>query len=723
MISQDEGSADEGSARVGRGWQGLARVAVLTPVLFLTLSHPFSPLLTPALAESASAELLALGRVEYFTHRGQWEAAAAELGRLSKASQESAAMKQYLNTVVAHLYEPARPAATRAAARVPPKKPPAAKGPRITTQSRVTHRHRDAERRSDRTSDERGWEYNNAWMLEADAGGVRHVLRGAVDGYQDGKNDLRPRQFSYQARREGVQLTVGDVRNYLTRHKVFDPVNPLTGYTGYTLRSTQLRGVDVQWATERNDLHLMAGVAPYFLSPSDETIYPRQLYGVRESHRFAPWYRAAVGASYVRDDDERQTHIDPVIQPRETSILAFEQDLTLVPDHWEINTESAYSVTDDNLRPDGRFGQNVKLKDFAHHLYSEWRWPAIRAIGTYERIGPDFRAPSDIAAIGTVNSKNVSADREHVSLRVYPRRMGALYGDLLYARSRNNLDDDSAVGMTREHWVTAQGGLELPTGLPQPGVRATFTRSVSVPGTRFSPNARWIYDLDTELRKRWWETEWIGGFQYGQTANDEGTGFDDEYRRSWRLHAGRALWPGGFLSTRGAWARVQDRFDNTTMRRRTEQEVNITVSSRLWGAATLSAGYSYQDLGAPIVVDPGLVAPTGGRVQGGGIIRTVSSTFLWPVTKRFRHGRKLQLTPAISFHTADASDDLEQHPSIGARLTARYDVRDDWRWEFMLEHHQDDDQELSGARSQDWRAWLLVTSKFGPPIADDSPLR
>ena len=43
-------SRDEGSARVGRGWQGLARVAVLTPVLFLTLPHPFSPLLPPVLA-------------------------------------------------------------------------------------------------------------------------------------------------------------------------------------------------------------------------------------------------------------------------------------------------------------------------------------------------------------------------------------------------------------------------------------------------------------------------------------------------------------------------------------------------------------------------------------------------------------------------------------------------------------------------------------------------
>ena len=51
MSSQDEGLADEGSARVGRGWQGLARVAVLTLVLFLTLAHPCSPLLPPVFSE------------------------------------------------------------------------------------------------------------------------------------------------------------------------------------------------------------------------------------------------------------------------------------------------------------------------------------------------------------------------------------------------------------------------------------------------------------------------------------------------------------------------------------------------------------------------------------------------------------------------------------------------------------------------------------------------
>ncbi len=693
-----------------------ARAIAASTVAAALIGTPLS-----ALADAgAGQELLVLGRVESLVQRQQWDAAATELGQLPKEVQEVPAVKQYVRAVLGHLYAPLREhtAIPRPTAEVAA--PSTLKTPRVTAQSRVTRRYLDADQHSDQIADERGWEYNNQFVAEEDAAGWRHVLRGSVDGYQDGKNDLRPRQFSYQARREGTRITVGDIRNYLTHHKIVDPSNPLSSYTGYTLRSTQLRGLDLQLNTAQNDFHLMAGVAPYFLSPSDEYIYPRQIYGIRDSYTFTPWYRAAVGASYVRDNDRRTEHIDPAIQPRETSILSFEQDLTIIPDHWTLNTENAYSVTDDNLRPDGRFGQNVKLKDFAHSVFSEWRWPAIRVLGSYERIGPDFRAPSDIAATGVINSKNVSADREHVTLRVYPRPMGPLYGDFLYARTRNNLADNSDVEMTREHWFTATGGLRLPNPWPQPDARATLIHTLSVPGSRFSPAYRWVYDLSGNLRKRWAAIDWSGGYQYLEHANDNRTGFDDEYRRTWSLQAGRALWPGGYATTRGAWTRAQDLLNNATMRHHTEQEGSVTISSRLWSTASLSAGYTYQDYGAPIVVAPELQTPI---LQGGGIVHTVSSSLAWPYTKRFRHDRRLQLIPSLHFHYAVASDDLERHPAIGARMTARYAVRDTWRWEFMLEHRQDDDAQIARVRSQEWRGWLVLTSKFGPAIADESPLR
>ncbi len=695
-------------------------VALLLALATALIGAPLS-----ALADvGASQELLVLGRVESLVQRQQWDAAAAELGQLPKEVQEAPAVKQYVRTVLPHLYAPLReqsaiPRPTASAAT-----PTTHKAPRVTAQSRITHRHMDAEQRSDQTFDERGWQYNNQFVAEEDAAGWRHVLRASLDGYQDGKDDLRaPRQFSYQARREGTRITVGDVRNYLTHHKIVDPSNPLSSYTGYTLRSTQLRGLDLQLNTAQNDFHVMAGFAPYFSSQRDQYIYPRQIYGIRDSYTLTPWYRAAVGASYVRDHDERTEHIDPAIQPRETSIVSFEQDLTIIPGHWTVNTENAYSVTDDNLRPDGRFGQNVKLKDFAHSFFSEWRWPVGRVLGSYERIGPDFRAPSDIAATGVINSKNVSADREHVTLRVYPRPMGPLYGDFLYARTRNNLADDSDVEMTREHWFTATGGLQLPPAWPQPDVRATFIHTLSVPGNRFSPDYRWVYDLSGNLRKRWAAIDWSSGYQYLERANDKRTGFDDEYRRTWTLQAGRALWPGGYATTRGAWTRAQDLLNNATMRHHTEQEGSVTISSRLWSTASLSAGYTYQDYGAPIVVAPELQAPAGGILQGGGIVQTVSSSLMWPYTKTFRHDRRLQLIPSLHFHYSVASDDLERHPTIGARMTMRYVVRDTWRWEFMLEHRQDDDAQIARVHSQEWRGWLVLTSKFGPAISDEAPLR
>lgn len=713
--SADKASAGKPSADTASAGKALARrtkflPTILLPTLLLqTLCPP------TALAEAASADLLALGRADHFRQRGQWEAAAAELGRLPKSAYDDPSVRRYVASVVPRLY-PERPPTTpwRRAAILDAPRPP---GPRAVVQSRATIRNTDAAEHSDQIFDNRGREYNTAFLVEGDADAWRHVLRGAVDGYQDGKNDLRPRQFSYQARTEGIRLTTGDIRQYLTHHKIFDPSNPLSSYAGYTLPATQLRGVDVQLTTERNDFHLMAGAAPYFLSPSDEYIYPRTIAGIRESYKVTPWYRAALGASYVRDDDERTEHVNTATQPRETGIMAFEQDLTLIPGHWEVNTEHAYSVTDDNLKPD-RFGNNVKLKDFAHHVFSEWRWPAVRVLGAYERVGPDFRAPSDIGATSLIKNQTVSADREHLALRIYPRPLGRLFGNVFYTRTRNNLDNDSEIAQTREHWLTAEGGLRLPDGWPQPGGRATFIRTISVPGSRFGPAFRWAYDLSGELRKRWWETEWTGGYHYWQADNDAETGFDDEYRRTWLLQASRGLWPGAYVSTRGAVTRAQDLFNNTTMRRRTEREANITWGTRLWSPATISAGYTYRDLGAPFIVEPAAQS-----TADGGIIHTVSSSLLWPITATFWRGRRLSVTPSVHFFYSDASDDRERHPDIGARMTARYAVRDDWRVEFMLEHRQDDDGDILRVRSQEWRGWLVVTSKFGSPLRDESTFR
>ena len=660
----------------------------------------------------STQDLLVLGRVEQLTRQGQWDAAATELGRLQGAAQDSPAAKQYMQQTLARLYLPPVPAATIEAL-TPPEGSARARGPagpRLVGQTRITHRHSDAETHSDKVFDERGWQYNTQWLAEGDTANWRHTVRASVDGYQDDRNDLRPRQFSYQMKREGVRITTGDVRNYLTHHKVNDPSNPLENYTGYTLRSTQLRGLDVQLNSDQNDFHVMAGVAPYFLSASDDYIYPRQIYGARESYQFVPWYRAAIAGSYVRDRDEPIEHIDSTIQPRETGIVSVEQDLTIIPHHWAINTENAYSTTDDNLRPD-RFGNNVKLKDFAHGVFSEWHWSAVHILGTYERIGPQFRAPSDIAAVGTINSKNVSADREHITLRVYPKRLGPLTSSFMYGRTQNNLSDQSDVERTREHWITAEGALDLPAPWPRPSLRGTFIRTITVPGSEFEAPYRWTYDLATDLYKQWATIDWTAGYQYWQVADDDSTGFDNEYRRAFSLQAGRGLWPGAYVSGRGSWARVQDRFDLTTMRRHNELDSGLTISSRLWSTASLSVGYDYQDLGAPIVVEPAV------QTAGGGITQTVSSAFMWPYTWRLRGDRTFSLAPSIQASYVDSSDDLQRHYTVGERLTARYAIRDNWRWELMCEHRRDRDNDIADVRAEVWRVWLLLSSKFGLPAA------
>ena len=111
------------------------------------------------------------------------------------------------------------------------------------------------------------------------------------------------------------------------------------------------------------------------------------------------------------------------------------------------------------------------------------------------------------------------------------------------------------------------------------------------------------------------------------------------------------------------------------------------------------------------------------QTAGGGILHTYSTSALWPYTKLLGPGRRLELLPSVHFHYTDASDDLERHPSLSGRMTARYAVRDAWRWELALERRADDDDELAGVASEEWRAWLACTSTFGPRLTDETPLR
>ncbi|MBI4227959.1 MAG: hypothetical protein HY600_06805, partial [Candidatus Omnitrophica bacterium] len=51
-------------------------------------------------------ELLALGRADLFAQQGRWEAAAVELGRLPRDSQQNPAVRQYVARTFSRLYGP-----------------------------------------------------------------------------------------------------------------------------------------------------------------------------------------------------------------------------------------------------------------------------------------------------------------------------------------------------------------------------------------------------------------------------------------------------------------------------------------------------------------------------------------------------------------------------------------------------------------------------------------
>ena len=251
----------------------------------------FSVLTTSGYAEPVPQDVMsALGQIDHLCQQRRWEEALQALGQLPKETQDTTLVKQYLSFVAPRVYKATRPKPKPMAEESKRKW----KMPSTIVQHRTALRTTDAERQSDHDFDNRGRQYNTMFKAEWGHPARRHLLRGSLDGYQNGVNDLRPRKLTYQYRTDRARWTFGDVRNYLSRHKVSDPVNPLAEYTGYTIRSAQLRGLDLEINTGRNQFHAMAGVAPFFFSPRDDTIYPRQIYGIRDSYQFHDRYRAAV---------------------------------------------------------------------------------------------------------------------------------------------------------------------------------------------------------------------------------------------------------------------------------------------------------------------------------------------------------------------------------------------------------------------------------------------
>lgn len=660
--------------------------------------------------ESTSDYMLQMARVDFYLHRRQFTQAAEELGRVRKEFQTQPLFQKYADKILAELYGP-QSQKTRAAASAP-----GAARDYALVQLRVTRRRKDADRRSDRDTDNRGWQINN--HLESDVqakGGIRAKFVADLDGFRNGHNDLRYRTLLADFYKGPAHLAIGDSATYTTP---------------YFLRASRLRGLNLFLPGERNEFQALFGAYPVWLESRDEYVYPRMVWGLRDRiHTEDGRFKFGAGLVQTRDSEKIRTEdganpqarVDPVFQPRDNVVFSLDQELKLIPEVWYVKSAEAYSVTDDNLLED-RFGDTTKLKDTSFRVESLLIHPAFRSNTTFERTGPDFRLLTDLPA-GAVNSpKDVRADVLRVVEGVDFRPFGPFDLDLEASWMRNNLDSDDTVEMTRQSWYTADLGILVPPNIPKPRVRATYFDTISSPGTTSRPAQTRTVDLHGELTH---DYEQIHATLFGEYEGEFPQ--EDKHRDAAKnplVFSAEEKWGvGGRLATtflerilvspHYTYRMMDQDFGLKTVdaqitelrERGSSHEAGLSTSSRLWSTASLGLSYTF--------LRGKLGDRLGTRMTQRESGHLWNSNFSWPYNHTtWNKKRKFFVSPAVNYSLTDRTGDLEFRSLWTGRLTAGYERVDRWKVELMGEVRQDDDREIPDLGTKESRLWLLWTSKW-----------
>ncbi len=634
-----------------------------------------------AAQEPPAADLLGLARADHLLRQKEFEAALAEMGHLSKPAQEDPYFRDQASRAFAGLYRSSRRESFLAA--LPPF------GGKAIQTVRVTRRRQDSDRNSDQTSDNRGLQVNEHFestLGRKDWWNGRLVLD--VDGFKNGHNDVRYRTVLVDLFKGSTHLALGDSATYASP---------------YFLRGARLRGVQLLLPGETHELQLVAGGYPFWLEDRDAYIYPRTVWGLRDKwHLMADRLRLGASLFQARDSEKIRT-IDVANRPRDNVVYSLEQEMKLIPDVWSLQAYEAYSVTDDDLLTE-RFGNARKLKDTALRVDSYLIQPLFRWRSRYERTGPEFRILTDIPSGSVVNPKGITADREYIQQYLDFSPLGPLDLDLEASWYRNDLDDDSTVEQTRQRWATVQAGFLVPEGWPRPGLRATATETISVPGSTTRPSKTRNLDLRGELSHRVgpWSLTGFGTFEAEHPLKDK-ISFDEETLWSAGGRFSRPLGQRLFWSGRYLYRFFDEVFDEQRLRDH-GHETNQNLSIRLWSAASLGLAYSYQR----------------GMLRGALSAKKVdasrhlgSASFSWPyIWTRWDKSRKLTLHPTLSYTLSDATNDLGERSLFSSGLRASYEAYPDWKLQLGGEFRWDDDDEANQVHTEESRLWLLLTTHW-----------
>ncbi|MBI3333099.1 MAG: hypothetical protein HYZ93_03290 [Candidatus Omnitrophica bacterium] len=649
-------------------------------LLLLTAS---SSQLTAVFAEELSHEqALSLSRGDYLYRQRQFELALQEYGQLPKTLQKNQVFRERVEGGLEALYRSRKKPGRRAPAA-------GAAARAVTEQVRVVRRKEDSDRNSDQSFDGDGLQVNEHLTGRIP---IRGELQGRfvmdLDGFKDGHNDLRYRTLLADLFEGPSHLGIGDSASFRSP---------------YFLRGSRLRGMDLLLIGPVHEFQAVAGAYPFWLEERDEYIYPRTVWGLRDRWRLFD-DRLRFGGNLIQTrDNEKVRTIDTANQPRDNVVVSLDQELKLIPEVWFLKAAESYSDTDDNLLSN-RFGENTKLKDASFMVESLIIQPWVRSTSRFERTGPDFRLLEDIPSGGVTTSKGITADRQFVQETLDFSPWGPLDLDLEGSWMRNNLDDDDNIGEIRQSWATANLRFLTPFGWPRPGIRQTWTDTVTVPGSVTRPSQTRNLQTEFELSRRLLSVDWTGFADYEvEHPLKDRNSFDEEERWSLGTRLSRPLGERLLVNGRYQFQEFDELFDEVR-EDGIRHEASGGGSLRLWFNASLSAQYTFQH---GKLIDPGGTRLVHAEEHAGTL------GFSWPYSRVSRdRRRKLSFSPGVTAHFSDFSKGLSRRPLLAGRLGLQLEAMRDWKLELMGEFRYDKDSDRQAVRTEESRMWLLWTSHW-----------
>ena len=641
-----------------------------------------------AQADERSDFILQMARVDLHLRKQEFTEAAQKLGQIQKEFHSDPIFQRYSQRALANLYS----------AKVHRVGSEVSAQNQVHQRLRVTRRKKDADAGSDQSLDNRGWQVNE--HLESDLrlkGDWRGRFVMDVDGFKNGHNDLRYRTVLADVYEGRKHLALGDSSSFPSP---------------YFLRGSRLRGLNLMLDGGVHEFQGVVGAYPFWLEGRDAYIYPRSVWGLRDSVRlFEERFQFSAGVIQTRDNERIRTddganpqaRVSTANQPRDNVVLSLDQGWKLIPNVWWLKASEAYSWTDENLLQD-RFGDNTKLRDPSFTVESLMIQPWVRWNALYQRTGPDFRVLTDLPSGAVSNVKDITSDRQLIEQYLDFNPIGPFDLDVGASWIRNDLDHDSTVAHTRQGWYTANLGILTPRGWPRPRFRGTWIDTVSVPGSTTRPSQVRRLDLRQEISHSIRGTQ-ISGFAEYQTERPQADKdrFDEDEVWSVGTRLARTVLKRILMSPHYKYSHFDEVF-NEKRYRGIRHETGLSNSIRLWSTASLGLSYTF--------LHGKRNSPTGTElVHMEGHAGTATLTWPYSLYNRSRKSKWL-ISPAVTLHLADYSDKLMRRPLLATRLTTGYEVFRNWKVELMGEFRYDNDKKGDRIRTEESRLWLLWTSEW-----------